>query len=166
MVVISAIMQWLHNAGWTSLSVVANKRKRQFVKFAMSKECVYLAPWENRTTSIVYFDLFIYLRLWDIESFKMYTFGCFIVPSLKSANIGSDLDCTQQSQIFFEIVICWTRLSENCRTFSQILLLPSSKSLCIWVFHFFQHILYSYREKSWNSLWGATLWWLFGKRIL
>ena len=26
--------------------------------------------------------------------------GCFIVPSLKSANIGSDPDCTQQSQIF------------------------------------------------------------------
>ena len=84
MVVISAIMQWLHNAGWTSLSVVAKKRKRQFVKFAMSKECVYLAPWENRTTSIVYFDLFIYLRLWDIESFKMYTFRCLQTEAMTS----------------------------------------------------------------------------------
>ena len=63
MVVTSAIMHWLHNAGWTSLSVVAKKRKSQFVKFATSKECVYLAPWENRTTIIVYIDLYIYLRL-------------------------------------------------------------------------------------------------------
>ena len=120
---------------------------------------------------------FASLSLWALNLFKCVLLdvykqwlwpvvGCFIVPSLKSANIGSDPDCTQQSQIFL-----W-----NCYLLDNIVWkLPSFQSNFIASFvkislhlnfSIFQHILYSYPEKSWNSILEARLWWLFGKMIL